>query len=174
MRIERIPVVMVCNHLNKEVIVCLAKAYSVPGGFYIRNYIKGEENIWAEIETAAEEFNSEQKALECFLQDFGQYRDEMEKCCFFIIDKKSGRAVGTTTAWYNNNFACEKYGRIHWVGIHPDFQVLLKCAILYYKIEVDIFSFCSCISHISKTSMCRYSQRLYNSAVHLNILSNEE
>ena len=142
MRIERIPVVMVCNHLNKEVIVCLAKAYSVPGGFYIRNYIKGEENIWAEIETAAEEFNSEQKALECFLQDFGQYRDEMEKCCFFIIDKKSGRAVGTTTAWYNNNFACEKYGRIHWVGIHPDFQgrklakpllaAAMKCLVKYH------------------------------------------
>ena len=122
MHMERIRVIMVCNHLNNEVVESLAKAYPVPDGFYIRNYIRGEENVWAEIETAAGEFSSEEKALERFRQEFGQYKNEMEKRCFFIIDKKSGRAIGTTTAWYNNDFAGEKYGRIHWVGIHPDFQ----------------------------------------------------
>ena len=120
--IERLPVVMVCNYLDERNISELAKTYPIPEKFCIRNYRKGEENLWAEIETAAGEFKSEKEALERFKNEFGLYRDDMGKRCFFVINKESNKAIGTTTAWYNNNFNGQHYGRIHWVGIHPDFQ----------------------------------------------------
>jgi len=62
------------------------------------------------------------EALERFEKEFGSYRDEMEERCFFIVHKENGRVIGTATAWYNNDFKGERYGRVHWVGIHPDFQ----------------------------------------------------
>ncbi|NSW91449.1 MAG: GNAT family N-acetyltransferase [Firmicutes bacterium] len=134
---ERLPVIMVYDNLDKEVIERLFKSNPIPEGFYIRNYRRGEENLWAEIETAAGEFETEEKALEHFQKEFGPYLNEMEKRCFFIVHKESGRAVGTTTAWYNDNFKRERYGRIHWVGVHPDFQgkklakPLLAAAMMY-------------------------------------------
>lgn len=128
---------MVSNYLEKIKIEELVKAHPVPVGFYIRNYKNGEEYLWAEIESAAGEFSSEEKALEYFLREFGEHKDEMEERCFFMIEKGTGRAVGTTTAWYNNNLKGEIYGRIHWVAVHPAFQgkklakPLLASAMLY-------------------------------------------
>ena len=121
-RIERISVVMINDCLEKEKMIELAAKHPIPDGYCIRNYRNGEEGLWAEIETAAGEFETEKEALEQFEEEFGPYREEMEKRCFFLMHKKSGRPAGTTTAWYNDNYKGESYGRIHWVGIHPDFQ----------------------------------------------------
>lgn len=120
--IERLPVTMICDNLDKETLLELAQRYKINEQFFIRNYKKGEEIFWAEIETAAGEFKAEKEALERFEKEFGPYRDEMEERCFFAVHKKSGRIIGTATAWYNNNFNGERYGRVHWVGIHPEFQ----------------------------------------------------
>lgn len=119
---ERIRVTMVLSKLDRVFIENLTKTFPTSKEFYIRNYIKGEENKWAKIEASVGEFPSEKQALEHFQKEFGQYRNEMEERCFFIIDRKNQKAIGTTTAWYNNNFEGEVYGRIHWVGILPEFQ----------------------------------------------------
>lgn len=121
-KIEKIRVVMICSHLEKEKMRALAAKYPIPDGYYIKKYRIGEESFWAEIESAAGEFKTENEALERFENEFGPYRDEMEKRCYFVMHKESGRAVGTTTAWYDDNYKGQNYGRIHWVGIHPDFQ----------------------------------------------------
>ncbi|NLC68422.1 MAG: GNAT family N-acetyltransferase [Clostridiaceae bacterium] len=134
---EKITVLMICDRLEKGKLKVLAERHPLPAGYYIRKYRIGEEGIWAEIETAAGEFKTEKEALDYFEKEFGPYRHEMEERCFFVIHKDSGRAIGTTTAWYNDNYKGQNHGRIHWVEIHPDFQgrklakPLLATAMIY-------------------------------------------
>jgi len=120
--IKRLPVTMICDNLDIKTVIELAQKYKINDQFFIRNYKKGEEAFWAEVETAAGEFKTEKEALEHFEKEFGPYRDEMEERCFFVAYKDSDRVIGTATAWYNNDFKGERYGRVHWVGIHPEFQ----------------------------------------------------
>lgn len=120
--IKRFRLIMICENLDKSNIIELAQRYKINDDFLIRNYRKGEENLWAEVETAAGEFKTEKDALIHFEKEFGPYRDEMEKRCFFIEHKESGRVIGTATAWYNDDYRGDRYGRIHWVGIIPEFQ----------------------------------------------------
>ena len=45
----------------------------LPEGYYFRNFQAGDESIWADIETAAGEFPSKDKALERFMDEFGDW-----------------------------------------------------------------------------------------------------
>ena len=114
---EYIPVIMVRNNMDN------IPKYKLPEGFVIRNFEPGDEKYWAEIETAAGEFSSMDNALDHLRNEFGNYHEEFYKRCFFI-KTVDGKYIGTATAWYNDDFDGERYGRLHWVGIHPDFQGL--------------------------------------------------
>lgn len=120
--IKRLKVIMVCEKLDEKAVLGMAQRYTLDKDFSIRNYKEGEETLWVEVETAAGEFQTEKDALERFESEFGPYRDEMEDRCFFLVQRETGRAIGTATAWYNDDFNGARYGRVHWVGIHPDFQ----------------------------------------------------
>ena len=86
---------------------------------FIKN---GEEHLWARVETAVDEFSTEAAALEHFDREFGQFRDEMEKRCKFL-ETIGGDVIGTTTAWYGKLEGEDKVsGRIHWVGVIPEYQ----------------------------------------------------
>lgn len=52
--------------------------YSLPEGFKLRLFKKGEQTEWARVETAAYEFENEEKALERFNNEFGDHLDEFE------------------------------------------------------------------------------------------------
>ena len=46
----------------------------------------------------------------------------MEKRCLFI-ETTEGETIGTTTAWYGDlNGDGKTRGRIHWVGVVPEYQ----------------------------------------------------
>src|SRR5699024_11960785 len=84
--------------------------------------ISGDENIWANIETRVDEFDSEAAALERFGREFGEHIYEMGDRCFFLMNPR-GEAVGTATAWYGDLEGDGNVrGRIHWVGIVPEYQ----------------------------------------------------
>lgn len=96
--------------------------YDVPKGFVIRKFRKGDEKLWAYIETLAGEFTTEEMALERFNKEFGNHVTEMEQRCIFI-ENEQREVVGTTTAWYGNlGDDTQMMGRIHWVGIIPAYQ----------------------------------------------------
>jgi ribosomal protein S18 acetylase RimI-like enzyme len=95
--------------------------FEFPNGYRCRTFSRGEEGVWAEIESKVAEFKTTEKALEHFREEFGPFLDEFESRCHFI-ENAEGRCIGTATAWYNQNFQGERYGRLHWVGILPDFQ----------------------------------------------------
>ncbi|WP_427706083.1 GNAT family N-acetyltransferase [Staphylococcus sp. Mo2-6] len=96
--------------------------YDVPKGFVIRKFRKGDEKLWAYIETLAGEFTTEDMALERFDKEFGDHVTEMEQRCIFIENEEQ-EVVGTTTAWYGYlGDDSQMMGRIHWVGIIPAYQ----------------------------------------------------
>jgi ribosomal protein S18 acetylase RimI-like enzyme len=95
--------------------------FDLPAGFRFKTFQKGDEVAWAEIETAAGEFDCVESALNRFQSGFGEHFDELEDRMFFIEDKNS-RLIATGTAWYDNSFLGEPYGRVHWIAVHPDFQ----------------------------------------------------
>ncbi len=95
--------------------------HAPPAGYRFVMYGDGNETAWAEVETSAGEFKTQDTALEHFSREFGDFRNEMKERCVFLATD-SGRIVGTATAWYNREFKDGRYGRLHWVGIHQDYQ----------------------------------------------------
>ena len=96
--------------------------FELPEGYSIRFFENGEEHIWAKVETAVDEFTTEAAALEHFEKEFGQFRDEMKERCLFL-ETNEAEVIGTTTAWYGKLEGEESVrGRIHWVGVIPEYQ----------------------------------------------------
>ena len=96
--------------------------FPLPDGYQIRMFKKGDEHNWARIEASVDEFKDEKAALEHFAKEFGPYIDEMEERCLFV-ENSNGEAIATTTAWYGDlKGGGEILGRIHWVGVVPEYQ----------------------------------------------------
>jgi ribosomal protein S18 acetylase RimI-like enzyme len=38
------------------------------------------------------------------------------------LENSEKKCIGTAMAWFDDHFFREGYGRVHWVGIHPDYQ----------------------------------------------------
>ncbi|WP_079529630.1 GNAT family N-acetyltransferase [Halobacillus hunanensis] len=113
---KRIPLTMVRKDLLD------IPEYRLPAGFRIRLFRKGDEHNWAKIEASVDEFSNEDSALKHFNKEFGPHIDEMTKRCVFIENEK-GEEIGTATAWYGDlRGDGEISGRIHWVGIVPEYQ----------------------------------------------------
>lgn len=121
---EYIPVTMVRPHLEG------LPQVSLPAGYRIRTYRRGEEACWAEVESAVGEFATPAAALAHFQEEFGAFPEAMEQRCFFLEDA-TGRVIGTATAWRDDGrlpwaASCPEgwrgEGRLHWVAIHPQFQ----------------------------------------------------
>ncbi|MEF3330954.1 GNAT family N-acetyltransferase [Oceanobacillus oncorhynchi] len=96
--------------------------FSLPDGYSIRFYEKGDERHWAKIETSVDEFKEEAAALAYFEKEFGLFTDEMTKRCLFV-ENEDGEEIATTTAWHGDlRGDGEISGRIHWVGVTPAYQ----------------------------------------------------
>lgn len=96
--------------------------YELPEGYRFRMFQDGDEAVWANIETRVDEFKTEDAALERFEREFGTYIHEMYNRCLFI-ETDEGETIGTTTAWYGDLMGDGNIrGRIHWVGIVPEYQ----------------------------------------------------
>lgn len=113
---KRIRLAMIREHMND------IPQYNLPEGFEIRLFEKGDEKHWSRVETKVDEFESEQAAGKHFTKEFGDHIDDMTERCLFIEDENKD-VIATTTAWYGkiegNN---EVLGRIHWVGVIPEYQ----------------------------------------------------
>lgn len=113
---KRIPVKMV----RKDLLTI--PEYSLPDGYRIRLFEKGDEYHWARVETSVNEFKNGEAALERFNKEFGLYLEDMTKRCLFI-ENNEGEVIATTTAWYGDLLGDgEISGRIHWVGVAPEYQ----------------------------------------------------
>ncbi|WP_246131985.1 GNAT family N-acetyltransferase [Paenibacillus hemerocallicola] len=92
----------------------------LPEGYSLRTFRSGDEEHWARIEHAVDEFKSTEAAMRRFREEFAPHLAEMEKRCLFVIDEH-GSPIGTTTAWHGM-LDGSAIGRIHWVAVVPEQQ----------------------------------------------------
>ena len=96
-------------------------AYHLPQGYSYRFYQPGDKKHWTEIEHQCGEFSDKHEASRRFKKEFESYEDEMQRRCIFLTWKQSNCPVGTVTAWYGC-WGEELYGRLHFLGIVPEYQ----------------------------------------------------
>ena len=93
--------------------------FTLKAGFDIRKYRSNECHVWTRIQQKSETFFAIDDQL--FHREFGNDYTAMEDRCFFLTSSK-GDEIGTITAWWNESWRDQNWGRIHWVAIVPDYQ----------------------------------------------------
>ena len=110
---KNIPVTMICEDLNSIPQFDLNLLYS------FRWFQPGDEKIWQLIQAKADQYNKITDQL--FAAEFSLNFDLIEKRQGYILDS-DGNAIATATAWFDDNFNGQKYGRVHWVAIIPEMR----------------------------------------------------
>lgn len=90
-----------------------------PPPFSIRWYQPGDEDAWVSIWNAADALRRYNR--ERFEREFGGDAAVLRQRQCYLCDA-AGRAVGTATAWYNDDYHGMRWGQIHWVAIIPQMQ----------------------------------------------------
>ena len=94
--------------------------YELPEGFVITGYKDGYEKQWAEIAMEQFYFESVEKGLEIFKDEFGGHPEWLDRC-LFAVEEKTGRVAAMTALWEGGVFT-EDYKRIHWVATRQEYQ----------------------------------------------------
>lgn len=115
MSIENKPLIMIRPHLEDIPVFSLSPAYS------LRQYQPGDELAWLAIQSAADQYNT--ITPELFVREFGDDPAVLSQRQFYLCDRQQ-TAVGTATAWFNDDFQGRRYGQVHWVAILPEHQGL--------------------------------------------------
>jgi len=92
---------------------------SLPEGYSLVKYKKGDEIYWADIEVSVEEFDSTEESVEYFKKEYKEDIKALSERCLFV--EFNAEKIGTATAWHGNHLG-EKAPRIHWVGVKPEHQ----------------------------------------------------
>ncbi len=90
--------------------------FTLPTRYTLRWYQHGDNQIWRDIQSPSYEPN--QITSELFEREFGFDEKQLRHRQFYILNS-NGIAIGTATAWFNDDYNGLPYGRIHWVAIVP-------------------------------------------------------
>ncbi len=93
--------------------------FALPEGYSFRWYQPGDEAEWVRIQLAA--CSQIQLEAGAFARIFGRDAAALAQRQCFLLDSQQN-AVGTATAWFDDNFNGKLYGRVHWVAIERDHQ----------------------------------------------------
>ncbi len=94
--------------------------YDLPENFYFKWYEPGDAKLWLDIHALSEKFittidlNLYQNQFDRSAQIIGQRQ-------VFIMDANH-QAIGTSTAWFKDDYYGQPFGQVHWVAIIPEFQ----------------------------------------------------
>src|SRR6266436_1061974 len=93
--------------------------FPVPAGFTLRWHQPGDEAFWLTIHEVADHYN--RITPELFAHQFGNDPFLLGQRQCFLFDS-SGHAIGTASAWFDDNFDGGRIGRVHWVALLPQCQ----------------------------------------------------
>lgn len=93
--------------------------HPLPPGYAIRWYRSGDESLWIAIQAAADRYNK--ITPELFLAQFYAADARLEQRQCYLLDP-AGSAIGTATAWVDDQNGDPAAGRVHWVAIVPAAQ----------------------------------------------------
>ena len=94
---------------------------SLPSGYKFDLYQPGDEVEWSRLQSTTDSFPTETEAFAHFQKEFGSVTDELKNRCFFLTTDKHQK-IGSATAWFRADRFDDRYGRLHWIVIHPDFR----------------------------------------------------
>jgi len=104
--------------------------YELPKGYSFVSFLPGDEEKWAEIETAVGEFDSAVEALSFYRKNFLCYPGGAERRTIFI-QTAEGKKAGTATSWWNY-IGPKRIPTLEWIAVKPEFQGLgLGKAVIY-------------------------------------------
>lgn len=94
-------------------------ACDLPAGYSFHMYRPGDEadfdRVWLEADTLG------QVSEGLFEEKFREHIEEVPRRMMFLSDESS-RAVGTVTAWFNDDFEGARWGVVHWVAVVESHQ----------------------------------------------------
>lgn len=93
--------------------------YELPAGYSLRRWRSGDNQTWTDIESAADKHH--QISLEMYATEFGPDEAALKLRQYFLCDAAEN-AIGTASAWYDEDYYGKPYGRVHWVAIAPHMQ----------------------------------------------------
>ena len=93
--------------------------HELPSPYSIRPYRPGDEEAWLQIHLEADKYSKITRAL--FRGEFGADAAQLQERQLYLCDA-AGNEIGTTTAWFDDDYHGLPYGRIHWVAIVPSMQ----------------------------------------------------
>jgi GNAT superfamily N-acetyltransferase len=93
--------------------------FALPAGFSFRWYQPGDEAIWLQVDTLA---NPDSPLTpDFFNQCFGSDPGVLTRRQCYLLNP-TGQAIGTATAWFDDDFEGARFGRVHYVAIVPEYQ----------------------------------------------------
>ncbi|MEM7028856.1 MAG: GNAT family N-acetyltransferase [Chloroflexota bacterium] len=94
--------------------------YSVPSPYVLRWYQPGDEIHWLDIQVQSNDF-AMNLSLERYRKSFGQDVSVLAERQAFLCDQ-TGYPIGTASAWFDDDYAGQAFGQVHWVAIRPNWQ----------------------------------------------------
>jgi GNAT superfamily N-acetyltransferase len=93
--------------------------FPLPPDFSVRWFQPGDEDTWVSLEHRADRAYTFTREL--FWKQFSADPGLLCKRQCYLLDS-AGQAVGTATAWLDEDFRGQNFGRVHWVAIVPEEQ----------------------------------------------------
>ena len=93
--------------------------YPLPSGYSTHWHQLGDERLWVDVWSRAEEYL--EITPELFVEQFGSDPRPLAERQSFLCDAQ-GEAIGTATAWFDDDYCGQPYGKLHWVAIVPEAQ----------------------------------------------------
>jgi len=93
--------------------------FAVPPPLTVRWYRRGDEETWLRIQMAADKYSTFHPRK--FEEEFGRDEQLLKQRQCYLCDGE-GNEIGTTTAWFNDHYHGQRFGRVHWAAIVPEMQ----------------------------------------------------
>ncbi len=98
--------------------------FEMPEGFYITGYKEGYEIGWAEIAREQFFYESLEKGLEVFRDNFMNEPEweRLKDSVLFAVEEATGEIAAILSLWEGGIFSTGVYRRIHWVATREKFR----------------------------------------------------
>ena len=107
-----------CEVLMENNNLSLSDVYDLPSGYKIAFYRDGDEKNWINIHLDADKYNK--MNIDVFRDSFGcNTKIQKQRQLYLYYNNKT---IGTSSAWFDNDYKNGKYGRVHWVAIKEEYQ----------------------------------------------------
>jgi len=95
--------------------------HPLPDGFVIETWQPGDEEHWLRIHRIADHYNDFDEGT--FQAQYGIDDREWARCILFLR-VRGGATIGTSGAWWKDNWRGGHWGQVHWVAILPGYHGL--------------------------------------------------